>query len=181
MTPDTNTIKRTLLADDESDIAVEQHAEQQRVAAFQAAHHWRGIPLRWTSSRASRYLWLKLPSVRLEEETLAALRASCEAPDDAALQQHANELYQRDTAGDQSHYHNATIILYLAANEPQAWKDFAHDKARFIDAIEKWTDDHVAPGEIFELAEVTNQLIAAAESTRAIVRPSHRGEDEQGN
>lgn len=172
---------RIILADDESDIAVEQQAERQRITAFQAAHKWRDIPLRWTSSRASRYLWLKLPSPRLEEETLAALRASREAPDDAALQRRANELYQRDTAGDQSHYHNATIILYLAANEPQAWKDFAHDKTRFIDAIEKWTDDHVAPGEIFELAEVTNQLIAAAESTRAIVRPSHRGEDEQGN
>lgn len=173
--------QRTILADDESDIVVEQQAERQRLTAFQAAHQWHGMPLRWTSSRASRYLWLKLPSPRLHEETLAALRASREAPDDAALQRRANDLYQRDTAGDQSHYHNATIILYLAANDTQAWKSFAHDKPRFIDEIEKWTDDHVAPAEIFDLADVTNQLIADSESTRAIVRPSHRGADEEGN
>jgi len=177
----TSSPERVILGDDESDIGLEHHAEQQRAAAFQAAHHWRGIPLRWTSSRASRYLWLKLPSPRLEEETLAALRASREAPDDTALQRRANELYQRDTAGDQSHYHNATIILYLAANDTQAWKSFAHDKARFIDEIEKWTDDHVAAAEIFDLADVTNQLLADAESTRAIMRPSHRGADEEGN
>lgn len=181
MTPDLSTSPRVILVDDDSDIAIEQQAESRRIIAVQSALQWHGMPLRWTSSRASRYLWLKLPAPRLAGETLAALRAARDAPTQTDLQSRADELYQRDTAGDQSHYHNATIILYLAANEPVAWNAFAHDKDRFLQAIEQWTDEHVAPAEIFELADVTNQLLTDAESTRAIVRPSHRGADEEGN
>lgn len=176
-----NAPSRVLLADDESDILAEQQAETQRRAAFQAAHQWHGTALSWTSSRASRYLWLKLPTPRLQEDTLAALRAVRAAPDDAALQRTADELYQRDTAGDQSTCHNATIILYLAAHDAQAWKGFAHDREKFLAEIETWTDEHVSPSEIYDLAGVTNQLLTAADSTRAIVRPSHRGDEEQGN
>ncbi len=172
---------RVILADEDSDIAVERQAETQRQTAFQGAHQWHGMPLKWTSSRASRYLWLKLPSPRLADDTLAAIRAAREAPEDATLQHRANELYQRDTSGDQSHYHNATIILYLAAHDPKTWQSFAHDKARFIAEIEAWTDEHITPDEIYGLADVTNELLAAAESTRAIVRPSARGAEEEGN
>lgn len=173
---------RQFLADDDSDPALEQKAEQQRLAAFQTAvPAWHGKALQWTASRASRYLWLKLPAPPLQPDTLAALRASRAEPKDVALQQQANQLYHRDTAGDESHYHNATIILYLAAHEARDWREFAHDKARFLEAIETWTDANVTPGEIFELADVTNALLAAADSTRAIVRPQSGAEDEEGN
>lgn len=172
---------RTLLADDASDTAFEIQAEQQRLTATVAAHTWHGLPLSWTASRKTLYLWLRLPSPPLQEDTLQALRAAKDAREDAALQRQANALYQRDTAGDQSHYANATLILYLAANAPEAWKAFRHDKAAFLAAVEEWVDTHVRPEEVFDLADVTNALLEAAESTRAIPRPTGRGEEELGN
>lgn len=163
-----------LLTDDTDHI--ENEALQQRQQAFQGMINWHGKPLRWTISRASLYALLRVPLPRLSAETLAAIRA---AKDDPDLQHKANALYEAETAGSDQRFRNACIILYLAANSHEAWQSFSHDRVRFLNAIETWIDDHVAPSELLELADITTRLIEQAESTRAKVRPSGNPDDDE--
>lgn len=176
--------ERVILGDDEADLKIEQEAGQKRVDAFRASYSWSNQPLKWTSSRASLYAWLRVPLPRLREQTLAAIRAARDAEGTekhAELDRMADGLYQADTAGDQSHTRNATIILYLAAHQSKDWQNFVHDKPRFLAAIEEWVDDNVKPGDVYSLAEITNKLIEEADATKAVVRPSVRNEEHAGN
>lgn len=170
--------QRIILVDDASDLAFEQEAQKKRETAFQAAHEWHKMPLNWTSSKKMRYLWLQLPTAKLADETLKAIQEAQANPKDDALKRRSDELFARDTAGDNSHHYNAGIVLYLAAHESSAWRSFAHDKERFMEEVERWIADNVGMDEVFGLAEVTNRLLEDAESTRAVPRPSHRSDDE---
>lgn len=173
-----------LLTDDAPDHIVEAAAETARKVAFEALHSWHGLPLVWTSSRAGLYDFLRIPAPVLSQPTLDAIKAAREAAgtaEAAALQDRANTLFMRETGGSTGHVRNATIILWLAAHQPKDWRSLAHDRSRLLEVIDEWTDEHVAPGEIQDLAEVTNQLITDADKTRAIVRPKHTNPDEEGN
>ncbi len=179
-----NTATPQLLTDDAPDHVVESAAEQARKKAFESFHAWHGLPLVWTSSRAGLYDYLRISSPMLSQATLEAIKAAraAEGTDRAAtLQDRANELFLAETGGSTGHVRNATIILWLAAHQPKDWRSLAHDRGRLLEVIDDWTDEHVAPGEIQDLAEVTNQLLTAAETTRAIVRPKHTNPDEEGN
>ena len=180
-----NTSTPQLLTDDAPDHVVESAAEQARKKAFESLHAWHGLPLVWTSSRAGLYDYLRIPSPMLSQATLEAINAARAAEGTttqaAALQDRANELFLAETGGSTGHVRNAQIILWLAAHQPKDWRSIAHDRGRLLEVIDEWTDENVAPGEIQDLAEVTNQLLNDAETTRAIVRPKHTNPDEEGN
>lgn len=174
----------TLLTDDQPDHVIEAAAVTERRDAFRAAYHWHDLPLKWTSSRASLFDFLRIPAPVLSEETLSAIRAARAAegtPEESALQARADALFSAETGGSTGHFRNATLILWLAAHEPKDWQPFVHDRPRFLTAIDEWVDEHVATGEIQDLAEVTNKLLADADATKAIMRPQHRNPDEEGN
>jgi acyl-CoA synthetase (AMP-forming)/AMP-acid ligase II len=173
-----------LLTDDAPDHIVEAAAETARKVAFESLNAWHGLPLVWTSSRAGLYDFLRIPSPVLSQATLEAIQAAREAadtPDADALQDRANALFMRETGGSTGHVRNAQIILWLAAHQPKDWRSLAHDRGRLLEVIDEWTDENVAPGELQELAEVTNQLLTEADKTRAIVRPKNTSSDEEGN
>ena len=174
-----------LLTDDAPDHIVEAEAEKVRKDAFNGVPAWRGKPLAWTSSRAGLYDFLRIPAPVLSPATLQAIKASRAAEgteQEAALQERANELFQAETGGQSTgHVRNATIILWLAAHQPKDWRSLAHDRGKLLEIIDEWTDENVGPGEVFDLAEITNKLLSDADSTRATSRPKNTNPDEEGN
>lgn len=173
-----------LLTNDAPDHIVEAAAEKERKDAFTGVIAWHGVPLLWTSSRAGLYDFLRIPAPALSPATLAAIKqaTAAEGTDQAtALQVRADELYQADTGGVTGHVRNATIILWLAAHQPKDWRSLAHDRARLLELIDEWVDEHVAPGEVYDLAAITNRLLKEADATRAISRPRHTNPDDEGN
>lgn len=177
--------EHSLLTDDAPDHVIEAAAAKERRDAFNGAPAWHNLPLVWTSSRAGLYDFLRIPSPVLSEAALAAIKASqaAEGTDrHAALQERANALFAEETAGKgMGHVRNASIILWLAAHQPKDWRTLAHDRAALLVAIDEWIDENVDPGEIQEMAEVTNKLLSDADSTRAISRPRNPNPDEAGN
>lgn len=173
-----------LLTDDSADHLVENAAITERRDAFRALHAWHELPLKWTTSRASLFDLLRVPPPTLSQATLDAMRAARAAegtPEHEALQQHSDALFEADAGGNTGHYRNATIILWLAAHQPRDWQPLVHDRVKFLTVIDEWVDDHVGIGEIYDLAEVTNKLLTAADATKAVQRPQHRNPDEEGN
>jgi|GEM_PF-1970474 len=176
-----------LLTDDTTGLDLDAAAETHRAAAFRAQHTWHDFPLRWTITTETLYYWLRTPAPRLPEAVLAAFQAAKEAEGTAAhatLQQQAADLFEQHRAAagpDNSFYRNATIILYLAAHRSKDWQHLTHSRPLFLIAVEEWADEHIHSSELTELARVTNQLIADAESTRAIPRPRGTESLESGN
>lgn len=174
-----------LLTDDVPDHVVEAAAEKTRKDAFNGVLAWRDQPLLWTSSRAGLYDFLRIPAPVLSAAALAAIQASraAEGTDqEEELQTRANELFQAETGGRSTgHVRNATIILWLAAHQPKDWRAIAHDRERLLESIDEWTDDNVAPGEIHDLAEITNKLLSDADATRAVSRPKNSNPEDEGN
>lgn len=177
--------QQNLLTDDAPDHVVEAAAEKTRKDAFTGVAAWREQPLVWTSSRAGLYDFLRIPAPVLSPATVAAINASraAEGTDqEEALQARANKLFQAETGGQSTgHVRNATIILWLASHQPKDWRSLAHDRSRLLEIIDEWTDEHVSPGEVYQLAEVTNKLLSDADATRAISRPKNTNPDEEGN
>lgn len=173
----------TLLTDDtHTDHQLEHEAENARKAAFQSLLAWRGQPLKWTPSRAGLYDFLRIPAPILQPETLKAIKAAKDAPDDAAAQQHANDLFMRDTGGaGTGHLRNAQLILWLASHQPKDWASIAHDRPGLLAKIDNWIDEHLTEDDLQSVVEITNALLTQADSTRAIPRPRAADEDEAGN
>lgn len=167
----------TLLTDDTAGAEIEDAAAATRTAAFHAQRMWHDLPLLWTITRSTLYYWLRTPAPRMPDAVRMAVEAAQAAvgsAEHAALTQHANALhaeFQTDTGAHQAYYRNAVIILYLAAHQSADWQDLTSNRAKFLTQIEAWADEHIAPGEMLELADITNQLIADSEATRAIHRP----------
>lgn len=176
-----------LLTDDQTGLDLEAAAESTRAAAFRAQLTWHDLPLRWTITTETLYYWLRTPAPRLPAVVMDAFQAAKDAEgtaEHAALQQTAADLFEahRATAGpDNSFYRNATIILYLAAHRSKDWQHLTHSRPLFLIAVEEWADEHIQSAELPELARITNQLIADAESTRAIPRPRGTESLESGN
>lgn len=173
-----------LLTDDAPDHVVEAAAEKMRKDAFNGVLAWHDLPLLWTASRAGLYDFLRIPAPVLSQPTLDAIKAATAAEgteESVALQERANALFTAETGGSTGHFRNATIILWLAAHQPKDWRSIAHDKGRLLEVIDDWTDKHVAPGEIQDLADVTNKLLSDADATRAISRPKNTNPEEEGN
>lgn len=174
----------TLLSDDAPDHVLEATALQERRDAFHGAVSWKGAPLTWTASRAGLYDFLRIPAPVLSEAALAAIRAAKATEgtaEAAALQDRANALFAAETGGSTGHVRNAGIILWLAAHQPKDWRAVAHDKGRMLEIIDDWIDANVSPGEIGEVADTTNKLLAQADATRAVSRPQRPNPDEEGN
>jgi len=174
----------TLLTDDSADHLADHTAAQARTAAVIGSITWHGKPLLWTSSRAALYDYLRIPSPMLSAAAIAAIKAAREAegtPAQAALQDQANEIYMAETGGSTGHVRNAQIILWLAAHVPGDWRALVHDRGRLLESIDAWTDENVGIDELQKLADVTNELLTAADATRAIARPRHVNADESGN
>lgn len=173
-----------LLTDDAPDHVVEAAAEKARKDAFNGVPAWKNQPLLWTASRAGLYDFLRIPAPVLSQPTLDAIKAATAAEgteEGIALQERANALFNAETGGSTGHFRNATIILWLGAHQPKDWRAVAHDKARMLEVIDDWIDVNVSPGEISDMAEVTNKLLSDADATRAVSRPQHTNPDEEGN
>lgn len=171
-----------LLTDDAPDHLLEAEAERARKTAFQSLLSWKGQPLKWTSSRAGLYDFLRIPAPVLQPETLKAIKAAKDAPDDPTAQQTANDLFMRDTGGaGTGHLRNAQLILWLACHQPRDWASIAHDRARLLIAIDGWIDEQITEEDMSAVVEITNALLTQADSTRAIPRPRAADEDEAGN
>ena len=178
----------TLLTDDAAGADFETAAEEKRITAFRAQRMWRDKPLAWTITRETLYFWLRVPAPRLPDPVREAYAAAKEAEGSAghaALLQRANELFavfQDESGPDNSYYRNALIILYLAANQSEDWQSMTNNRIRFLNAIEKWAEEHVGVGEMTLVAQATDELIADAEANRAIPRPKDSARnDESGN
>ena len=179
-----NTDALQLLTDDAPDHVVEAAATKARKDAYTGVIAWKDTPLLWTSSRAGLFDFLRIPAPVLSPVAVAAIKAAqaAEGTDQAAvLQERADELFNTETGGVTGHVRNAQIILWLAAHQPKDWRSLAHDRARLLEVIDDWIDEHVAPGEIYDLAAVTNKLLADSDATRAIARPRHTNPDDEGN
>ena len=169
-------------ADDFETKAVERRAE-----AFRAQLTWKDIPLLWTITRETLYFWLRIPMPRLPESVNAAYAAAREADGTAehpALLDRANKLFeafQEKLGPDNSRYLNALILLYLMTHHKGDWRAFKTDREQFLERIEEWSDENVAAGQMAEVWQITNQVIADAESTKAIVQPKDNKGVEEGN
>lgn len=172
-----------LLTDDtHTDQALELAAERDRKAAFQSLLTWRGHPLKWTPSRAGLYDFLRIPAPVLQLETLKAIKTAKEAPEDAAAQQLANDLFMRDTGGaGTGHLRNAQLILWLASHQPRDWASIAHDRPALLAKVDEWIDEHLTENDLHEVVNITNALLTQADATRAIPRPRPADDEESGN
>ena len=178
-----------LLTDDSSGAeTIETAAADRRADAFRAQRTWHDLPLLWTITRETLYFWLRVPAPRLPDPVREAYAAAKEADgtaDHPALLQRANDLYaefQAESGPDNSYYRNAIIILYLAVHRSEDWQSFSSDRQRFLNAIEAWADKSIKPGQMVEVSQVTDQLIADAEANRAIPKPKDKkGLADEGN
>ena len=173
-----------MLTDDPATHLEEATAARERAAAFQHLLAWKGQPLLWTPSRSGLYDFLRIPAPLLSLDTRRAIQAARDAtgtPQEADLQEIATDLFNRETGGSTGHLRNAQIILWLAAHQPKDWTPIAHDRPKLHAAIDTWIDGNVSYDEMHQVAEITNELLAQADKTRAIVRPKHQNPDDQGN
>lgn len=168
----------------DDDFRVEAAAASARKEAFRGGLAWRGMPLIWTPSRAALFDFLRIPPPVLAADTLAAIKAAREAAgtdEESELQDQANRLYNRDSGGGSGHVINAQIILWLAAHQPKDWRGIRHDRAKLLETIDEWIDQHVGLDDTEQLAAITNKLLTAAEATQAIPQPRPEAEGQAGN
>jgi hypothetical protein len=148
-----STSPRTILADDDADLAHEQAALAERTTAYDATFAWQGSPLQpYSITRESLYYLLRPPT---------PLQTAMQRP----------ETFLAD----------ALILLYLCSHTSDQWQSFRDDLPRFHREIETWADAHVPSSLGVEAIGLALKIINTAAKTKAIARPRDKESPEEGN